>query len=153
MQVDYQLPERFDLTYTTHDNKKARPVIIHRAPLGSLERFIAILIEHTAGKLPLWLAPTQVVVLPIGGGHIAYSQKVHSQLQEAGVRSRLDDREETVGKKIREAEKEKIPYVLLIGDREVAAGGVSIRKQGVGEEGNSTLEAFIEGLKAHPDWL
>ena len=147
VQIDYQLPVRFDLYYIGEDNKKHRPVMIHRAPFGSLERFIAILLEHTAGKLPLWLNPEQVVILPVSALYINYASKVATALSNHGIRVRVDDRDEKVGRKIREAEQAKVPYMLLVGEREMNAETVSIRKQGVGEQGCHTVKAVISTLK------
>ena len=142
IQVDYNLPERFDLEYIGADNEKHRPIMIHRAPFGSLERFIGVLIEHTAGKFPLWLAPEQVVVLPISEKFNDYSAEVVAQLKQKGVRARLDERYEKIGKKIRDAEVMKIPYMLIIGEKEMISKEVSIRKQAVGDLGSKTIGDF-----------
>src|SRR5688500_12603829 len=126
IQLDYQMPERFDLKYTGADNGEHRPVVIHRAIFGSLERFIAILIEHFAGAFPLWLAPLQVIVLPIADRHGAYAASVKAELAAAGLRVALDERQEKIGYKIREAQLQKVPYMLVVGDKEVAEGNVSV---------------------------
>jgi threonyl-tRNA synthetase len=143
IQVDYNLPERFQLEYIGADNLPHRPVMIHRAPFGSMERFISILIEHTTGKLPLWLAPDQFAVLPIGEGHIAYCKEVLVKMEEAGLSGYIDDRNETIGRKIRDTELKKVPYMLIAGDKEMADGMVAVRKQGSGDQGAVTPEAFI----------
>ncbi|MBQ1824986.1 MAG: threonine--tRNA ligase, partial [Firmicutes bacterium] len=129
IQVDYNLPERFGLEYTGDDNKKHRPVMIHRAPFGSMERFVAVLIEHTAGKFPLWLAPDQAIVLPISEKFNDYAQKVSDTLNEKGIRTIVDDRNEKIGRKIRDNEIKHIPYMLIVGEKEAAEGKVSVRKQ------------------------
>lgn len=144
IQVDYNLPERFDLEYVGADNEKHRPVMIHRAPFGSLERFIGVLIEHTGGKFPLWLAPEQVVVLPISEKFNNYSAQVVADLKAAGIRARLDERYEKIGKKIRDAEMGKIPYMCIIGEKEVLANEVAVRKQSVGDLGSQSIGTFIE---------
>ena len=148
VQLDYQLPLRFDLTYIGADNKKHRPVMIHRAPFGSLERFIALLLEHTAGKLPFWLAPEQVAILPISEKYIAYAQATEQKLQEAHIRTFIDDREEKINKKIREAEINKIPYMLILGEKEQQEDTLAVRKQGSGNQGNTTLGQFIQEVTA-----
>ena len=147
IQVDYNLPERFQLEYTGADNQAHRPVMIHRAPFGSMERFISILIENTTGKLPLWLAPDQFAILPIGEGHIPYARKVLTQLEEAGLSGYIDDRNETIGRKIRDTELKKVPFMLLVGDKEMADGMVALRKQGEGDQGAITPEEFARLLK------
>ncbi len=144
IQLDYQLPERFGLTYTGADNKKHRPVMIHRAPFGSLERFIAILIEHTAGKFPLWLAPEQVVVLPISEKYAHYADQVYTTLKKNDIQGFIDHRDEKIGRKIREAELNKIPYMLIVGEQEQCANDVAVRKQGMENQGKMTLAAFIQ---------
>jgi threonyl-tRNA synthetase len=146
IQVDYNLPERFELEYTGADNQKHRPVMIHRAPFGSLERFIAVLIEHCAGKFPLWLVPVQVKLLPISEKFIPYAEKVGELLKKSEIRAEIDDRGEKIGKKIRDAEMQKIPYMLILGDRESVSGSVSVRKQSKGDMGSMTPEHFIELL-------
>jgi len=142
IQVDYNLPERFELEYIGADNQKHRPVMIHRAPFGSLERFIAVLIEHCAGKFPLWLAPTQVKILPISDKSQAYAEKVAELLKKAEIRAEIDDRSEKIGKKIREAELAKIPYMLVLGEKEAADNVVAVRRQSKGDLGTMPLEQF-----------
>jgi threonyl-tRNA synthetase len=135
VQLDYAMPERFGLTYTGQDNAEHRPVMIHRALLGSFERFIGILIEHYAGEFPLWLAPVQAIVLPIADRHLEAAQEVAERLREGAVRAEVDERTESVGRKIRDAELRKVPYMLVVGDREVEAGAVSVRRHGQGDDG------------------
>ncbi len=147
IQVDYNLPERFELEYTGADNQKHRPVMIHRAPFGSLERFVAVLIEHCAGKFPLWLVPVQVRILPISEKFIPYAEKVGELLKKSEIRAELDDRGEKIGKKIRDAELLKIPYMLVIGDRETASSTVSVRRQSRGDLGSMEVDAFITSVK------
>ena len=144
IQVDYNLPERFELEYIGSDDKRHRPVMIHRAPFGSLERFVAVMIEHTAGKFPLWLTPDQVVILPISEKYVDYAKKVFSFLNNSDIRTLIDDRDEKVGKKIRDNELKKIPYLLIVGEREVESNTVSIRKQGEGDQGSMSLENFAK---------
>jgi threonyl-tRNA synthetase len=151
IQVDYNLPERFDLTYTGEDNGKHRPVMIHRAPFGSMERFIAVLIEHCAGKFPLWLAPTQAMILPISDKFFEYAEEVRMRLKKADIRVELDERNEKIGKKIREAEMNKIPYMLVIGEKEVQEGKVALRKQAKGDLGTKTIGEALEFLKEEID--
>jgi threonyl-tRNA synthetase len=143
IQLDYQMPERFDLKYIGADNTEHRPVVIHRAIFGSFERFIAMLIEHYAGAFPLWLAPVQAIVLPIADRHVAYANGVRQQLADAGFRVHVDERQEKIGYKIREAQLQKIPYMLVVGDREAADGAVSVRSRSGGDLGSQPLEAFI----------
>ncbi len=147
IQVDYNLPERFDLTYIGEDNTKHRPVMIHRAPFGSLERFVAVLIEHCAGKFPMWLVPVQVKILPISDKFISYAENVLSQLKNNDIRAEIDDRSEKIGKKIRDTELAKIPVMLIIGEKEVNEEKVSVRRQGKGDEGTKTLIEVIENIK------
>src|SRR4051794_19525544 len=147
IQLDYQQPENFDLKYTGADNAEHRPVVIHRAILGSFERFIAILIEHYAGAFPLWLAPVQAAVLPIADRHAAYAATVRDQLRAAGIRADLDDRQEKIGYKIRSAQLQKVPYMLVIGDRESAEGTVSVRTRTGGDQGASPVDAFIASAR------
>lgn len=142
IQVDYNLPERFELEYTGEDNKKHRPVMIHRAPFGSMERFVAVLIEHTAGKFPLWLTPDQVVILPISEKFNDYAYQVASTLNAQEVRVQVDDRNEKIGRKIRDNELKRIPYMLIVGEKEASEGVVSVRKQGQGDVGSMTIDAF-----------
>ena len=146
IQVDYNLPERFQLEYTGSDNQKHRPVMIHRAPFGSLERFVAVLLEHTAGKFPLWLVPDQAVVLPISEKFNDYAHKVAEELNMADVRAIVDDRNEKIGKKIRDNELKKIPYLLIVGEKEAQNGEVSVRKQGEGDKGTMKIATFAENL-------
>jgi threonyl-tRNA synthetase len=148
VQVDYVMPERFGLEYAGADNQKHRPVIIHRAPFGSMERFISILIEHFAGHFPVWLAPEQVIVLPISEKFNPYAQEVLAHLQEHGIRAGLDTRDEKIGRKIRDAEVSKTPYMLVIGEKEANSGMVAVRRQGRGDQGTQTLASFTEGLLA-----
>jgi threonyl-tRNA synthetase len=143
IQLDYQMPERFDLKYVGADNAEHRPVVIHRAIFGSFERFIAILIEHYAGAFPLWLAPVQVRILPIADRHAAYAQTVRARLAAAGLRVELDERQEKIGYKIREAQLQKIPYMLVTGDREAADGTVAVRSRSGGDQGSQSVEDFI----------
>ncbi|KAI4469324.1 threonine-trna ligase [Holotrichia oblita] len=142
IQVDYNLPERFDLTYTGADDKPHRPVMIHRAPFGSMERFVAVLLEHTAGKFPLWLAPEQAVVLPVSEKYNEYARKVVCRMNERGVRAVLDDRNEKIGRRIRDNELKRIPYLLVVGEKEEEAGLVAVRVQGDGDKGTMTAEDF-----------
>lgn len=142
IQVDYNLPERFELEYTGADNQKHRPVMIHRAPFGSMERFIAVLIEHTAGKFPLWLAPDQVVVLPISEKFNDYAYRVSGYLKQQGISSQVDDRNEKVGRKIRDNELKRIPYLLIVGEKEAETEEVSVRKQGEGDTGSMKFTTF-----------
>ena len=148
IQLDYAAPERFDLNYVGEDNAEHRPVVIHRAVCGSFERFIAILIEHFAGAFPLWLAPVQVTVLPIADRHIEYSSRVLAALQRAGLRAELDDRQEKIGYKIREAQLQKIPYMLVAGDREAAEGTVAVRSRAGGDQGSRLIEEFVNAALA-----
>ena len=147
VQIDYQLPVRFGLHYIGQDNHKHVPIIIHRAPFGSLERFIAILLEHTAGNLPVWLALEQVVVLPISTTFLPYAQQVVKELQKHEIRATLDGRDEKIGRKIRDAEMNKTPYMLLVGAKELANGNVAVRRHGDGDQGSMTLQAFIMCLR------
>jgi threonyl-tRNA synthetase len=144
IQVDYNLPERFELEYTGEDNQKHRPVMIHRAPFGSMERFVAVLIEHTAGKFPLWLAPDQVAILPIGEKFNDYAFKVARELEEKDISVIVDDRNEKVGRKIRDNELKKIPYMLIVGEKEEENNEVSVRKQGEGDKGLMKITTFAE---------
>ena len=146
IQVDYNLPERFQLEYVGSDNAKHRPVMIHRAPFGSLERFVAVLLEHTAGKLPLWLTPDQAVVLPISEKFNDYAYEVARTLAKADVRCFVDDRNEKIGRKIRDNELKRVPYLLIVGEKEQAAGEVSVRKQGEGDKGSMKIATFAENL-------
>ncbi len=143
IQVDYNLPERFELEYIGSDNQKHRPVMIHRAPFGSMERFVAVLIEHTAGKFPLWLTPEQVVICPISEKHNEYAKKVLNFLNNSDIRAVLDDRNEKIGKKIRDNELKRIPYLLIVGEKEAEEQKVAVRKQGDGDKGVMKLEEFV----------
>ncbi len=147
IQVDYNLPERFELEYTGADNQKHRPVMIHRAPFGSMERFIAVLIEHTAGKFPLWLAPDQVVILPVSEKYNDYAHSVMKSLKLLDIRGEVDDRNEKMGRKIRDNELKRIPYLLIVGEREEESNEVSVRKQGEGDKGSMKVDAFAEEIK------
>ena len=147
IQVDYNLPDRFELEYIGADNQRHRPVMIHRAPFGSLERFVAVLIEHTAGKFPLWLCPDQVIILPISEKNNDYAEKVLNFLNNCDIRSLIDFRSEKIGKKIRDSELKKIPYILVVGEKETAEQTVSVRKQGAGDQGSMKLEEFADFLK------
>jgi threonyl-tRNA synthetase len=144
IQLDYQLPQRFNLTYVGADNAEHRPVVIHRAIFGSFERFMALLLENYAGAFPLWIAPVQAAVLPIADRHAPYAAAVRDRLAAAGLRAELDDRQEKIGYKIREAQLQKVPYMLVVGDREMADGTVSVRSRAAGDRGPSTVEVFIE---------
>ena len=146
IQVDYNLPERFQLEYTGSDNQKHRPVMIHRAPFGSMERFVAVLLEHTAGRFPLWLAPDQVVVLPISEKFNDYAYRVADTLAQADIRALVDDRNEKIGKKIRDNELKRIPYMLIVGEKEAEKDEVSVRKQGEGDKGTMKITTFAENL-------
>ena len=146
IQVDYNLPERFQLEYTGEDNKKHRPVMIHRAPFGSMERFVAVLIEHTAGKFPLWLMPNQCVVLPISDKYNDYAHKVKAVLDDMDVRCDIDERSEKIGRKIRDNELKHTPYLLIVGEKEAAEGTVSVRRQGEGDKGSMKIEDFGQDI-------
>ncbi len=147
IQVDYNLPERFQLEYTGSDNQKHRPVMIHRAPFGSMERFLGVLIEHCAGNFPLWLSPEQVAIMPISDKYLDYSKKVFDLLNFSDIRGLFDDRNEKIGRKIRDAESKKIPYMLIVGEQEQAEESVSVRKHGVGDIGKFKLNDFITYFK------
>ncbi len=144
IQVDYNLPERFDLTYKGSDNELHRPVMIHRAPFGSMERFIALLLEHTGGNFPLWLTPEQVIILPVSEKHEKYAEKVLNSLENNEIRALVDRRNETVGKKIREAEMNKIPYMLIVGENEELNNHISVRKHGGEDLGSIAINAFTD---------
>ena len=144
IQVDYNSPERFKLEYTAEDNSKKTPVMVHRAPFGSLERFTAVLIEHTAGHFPLWLAPDQVAILPISEKFNEYANKVKAYLDSVDVRSYIDDRNEKIGRKIRDNELKRVPYLLIVGEKEATDGLVSMRKQGGGEQAQMPMEKFAQ---------
>ncbi|MBD5240213.1 MAG: threonine--tRNA ligase [Bacteroidales bacterium] len=146
IQVDYNLPERFQLEYTGADNQKHRPVMIHRAPFGSMERFVAVLLEHTAGKFPLWLAPEQAIILPISEKFNDYAYEVKRQLELLDIRVSVDDRNEKIGRKIRDNELNRVPYMLIVGEKEAENGEVSVRKQGEGDKGSVKIATFAENL-------
>lgn len=148
IQLDFQMPEKFDLSYIGQDNEKHRPVILHRAMYGSMERFIGILIEHYAGAFPTWLAPVQARLMTINEVHVPYAQQVKDKLQQAGIRVELDARNEKIGYKIREAQLAKIPYMLVIGEKEVAEEALSVRKRGVGDIGSQSVDKFLADVKA-----
>lgn len=148
IQVDYNLPERFDLTYVGADNAPHRPVMIHRAPFGSMERFIGVLIEHTAGKFPLWLTPEQFAILPLSDNYLDYSKEVLSTLTSLGLRGYIDDRTESVGRKIRDTELKKVPYMLIVGEKEESAKEVSVRKQGEGDQGSMSATQFADFINS-----
>jgi threonyl-tRNA synthetase len=147
IQVDYNLPERFDLTYVGEDNARHRPVMIHRAPFGSMERFVAVLTEHCAGKFPMWLVPVQVKILPISDKFLSYAENVLSELKNHDIRAEIDDRSEKIGKKIRDTELAKVPLMLIIGEKEATEKIVSVRRQGKGDEGVKTLTELIKEIQ------
>ena len=147
IQVDYNLPERFQLEYTDADGSKKRPVMIHRAPFGSIERFTAVVLEHTAGHLPLWLAPDQVKVLPVSEKYAEYAEKVCGLLKNSDIRASIDGRNETLGKRIREVALLRVPLLVIVGEKEVADGTVSVRLEGV-DKGTMTLDGFVDFFKA-----
>jgi threonyl-tRNA synthetase len=147
IQVDYNLPERFELEYTGDDNRKHQPVMIHRAPFGSMERFVAVLIEHTGGRFPLWLTPDQVAVLPISEKFNDYAYQVATQLEQQDIRTSVDDRNEKIGRKIRDNELKKIPYLLVVGEKEAENNEVSVRKQGEGDAGSMKITTFAGLIK------
>ena len=148
IQLDFQMPERFDLTYIGADGEKHRPVMIHRVIFGSIERFIGILIEHYAGAFPVWLAPVQARILPISEKHMDYARKIKHCLEEAGIRAELDERNEKIGYKIREAQMQKLPYMLIVGDKEAGENTVSVRVRGKGDIGQKSIETFIDEVKS-----
>ena len=148
IQVDYNLPERFGLEYMGSDNQKHRPVMIHRAPFGSMERFVAVLIEHTGGKFPLWLTPDQVAVLPISEKFNGYAQHVADELAKSDIRAFVDTRNEKIGRKIRDTELKKVPYLLVVGEKEAENGEVSVRKQGEGDKGVVKIATFAAQISA-----
>ena len=153
IQVDYNLPERFELEYIGQDNAPHRPIMIHRAPFGSMERFVAVLIEHTAGKFPLWLTPEQAVILPISEKYNEYAEKVLNFLKNSDIRAVLDDRNEKIGKKIRDNELKRIPFLLVVGEKEAESGTVSVRKQGEGDQGTFSMEAFAQMVQKEVEEL
>jgi threonyl-tRNA synthetase len=144
IQVDYNLPERFELEYTGSDNQKHRPVMIHRAPFGSLERFIAVLIEHCGGNFPLWLTPNQYAILPISEKYNDYAKKVSELLNNSDIRGLVDERNEKIGKKIRDNEVNKVPFMLVVGEKEAEEGTVAVREHGKGDIGTMTIEDFAK---------
>ena len=144
IQVDYNLPERFDLEYIGSDNQKHRPVMVHHAPFGSMERFVAVLLEHTGGNLPLWLTPDQAVILPISDKYMDYAKEVEQILSEKDIRLSIDDRSEKTGKKIRDAELQKIPFMLIVGEKEMNEKTVSVRQHGQGDMGSLSIEDFAK---------
>ena len=148
VQLDYSMPERFELAYTGADNEDHQPVMIHRALMGSFERFIGILIEHYAGEFPLWLAPAQALVLPISDRHVEYAEQVARELRDAGLRVAVDDRGESVGRKIRDGELRKVPYLLVVGDQEADSGQVAVRRHGEGDLGAEPVAAFAARVEA-----
>ena len=156
IQLDFQLPQRFEAEYIGQDGERHRPIMIHRAILGSLERFIGVLIEHCAGKFPVWLAPVQVRILPISTDkHLAYAKELEEKMRDMGLRPQVDDRNEKLGYKIRQAQVEKIPYMLIIGDQEMANGQVSVRRRDTEKNELMTQEAFLEmlaGQAKRRDW-
>ncbi len=146
IQVDYNLPERFELEYVGADGEKHRPVMIHRAPFGSMERFVAVLIEHTAGHFPLWLTPTQVSILPISEKYNAYAEKVAEYLKSKDIRPEIDCRNEKIGRKIRDNEIKHVPYLLVVGEKEEADNTVAVRQQGARDLGTMSLEGFAKKI-------
>lgn len=148
IQVDYNLPQRFKLEYTAEDNTKKTPVMVHRAPFGSLERFTAVLIEHTAGHFPLWLTPEQVAILPISEKFNDYAQQVVKYLTAQDIRATIDDRNEKIGRKIRDNELKRVPYMVIVGEKEAAEGLVSMRKQGGGEQATMKMEDFAARINS-----
>jgi threonyl-tRNA synthetase len=148
IQVDYNLPERFELEYKGSDNEMHRPVMIHRAPFGSMERFVAVLLEHCGGNFPLWLTPEQVVVLPVSEKYEAYAQQVAQELENADIRALVDDRNEKVGRKIRDAEVRKIPFMVVVGETEQEAGSVAVRRHGQGDLGSMSVLDFSNIIKS-----
>jgi threonyl-tRNA synthetase len=147
IQVDYNLPERFQLEYTGSDNQKHRPVMIHRAPFGSLERFVAVLIEHCGGDFPLWLTPEQFIILPISEKYAEYAKKLSNNLNNYDIRGVIDNRDEKTGKKIRDSEMKKIPFMLIVGEKEQEENTVSIRRHGQGDLGSLSFEQLVELIK------
>ena len=144
IQVDYNLPERFELDYVGSDNERHRPIMIHRAPFGSMERFVAVLLEHSGGKFPLWLTPDQVMILPVSEKFHDYARNILNLLNNSDIRTLIDERAEKVGRKIRDAELSKVPYMLIIGEQEAEAGTISVRKQGEGDLGSMEVADFVK---------
>jgi threonyl-tRNA synthetase len=149
VQFDFTLPKRFNLAYTGSDGQAHQPVMVHRALLGSMERFLGVLIEHYAGAFPIWLAPVQAVVIPIAERHHEYARQVLGRLTQAGLRAEIDDRNEKMGYKIRAAQTKKIPYMLVLGDKEAQSGEVSVRNRFQGDEGAQSLESFLEKIEGY----
>ena len=148
IQLDFQLPQRFELVYTASDGTKQAPIMIHRALFGSFDRFIGIITEHFAGAFPIWLAPEQVRILTIAEKFTDYAQEVAAKLDKAGIRCEIDNRNETIGKKIREAQMQKLPYTLVVGENEVANGTVAVRKRAMGDQGAQSVDEFIARITA-----
>jgi threonyl-tRNA synthetase len=148
IQLDFQLPGRFNCEFIDEDGAKKTPVMIHAAIFGSVERMTGILLEHYAGALPLWLAPIQALILPIADRHLEYAQKIRDEIGAAGIRVEIDSRSETIGKKIRESEMQKIPFMLIVGDKEIEANKVAARRYGEGDKGQMDLEAVIGSIKS-----
>ena len=148
IQVDYNLPERFQLEYTAPDNTKQRPVMLHRAPFGSLERFVAVLIEHCAGNFPIWLSPEQFAILPISEKYHEYAQQVYQRLLDEDIRGYIDNRDEKIGRKIRDAEVQKVPYMIIVGEKEQENNQISVRKHGEGDQGSISVDTYIQNFKA-----
>jgi threonyl-tRNA synthetase len=148
IQVDYQLPNRFELEYIGSDNQPHRPVMIHRAPFGSMERFIGVLTEHCAGKFPLWLAPDQVAILPISDRFLDYAKDVLAQLNGQDIRGYIDERAETIGRKIRDSELKRTPFLLIVGEKEMEEGKIAVRKQGEGDKGAMSIAEFATYFQA-----
>ena len=148
VQLDFQMPEKFNCQYIGEDNQLVRPIMIHRAIYGSIERFMAILLEHFEGSFPLWLAPVQVKILPIADAHVSYAKEVKHSLEQEGYRVEIDDRVEKIGLKIREADLQKHPYMIIVGDKEIENGLVSVREHKVGNIGNMKLDELIDHLKS-----
>ena len=146
IQVDYQLPKRFDLNYIDKNNEKKTPVLIHRAPFGSMERFIAILIEHCEGNFPLWLAPEQIIILPINENVLSYAENIKKSLTDYSLRSSIDYRNEKISRKVRDAELKKVPYMMIIGDNEMSSNTISVRKKSKGDIGKMSLNDFLSNI-------
>jgi threonyl-tRNA synthetase len=147
VQFDFTLPKRFDLSYVASDGRARQPVMLHRALLGSMERFLGVLVEHYAGAFPIWLAPVQAIVIPISERHREYARQVVRRLEQANLRVGIDDRNEKMGYKIREAQTQKVPFMLVVGDKETQSGKVSVRNRFSGDEGSQSLESFLEKIE------
>ena len=145
--MDYNLPERFDLTYIGADNEKHRPVMVHRAPFGSMERFVAVLLEHCAGEFPLWLAPDQVIILPVSEKYLDFAKNLQSYLKKCDIRSLIDERNEKIGRKIRDAEMKKYPFMVIVGEKEAAENQVSVRKHGQVDLGTMPTDDFAAMIR------